>query len=1013
MIRKNAGDSWPGALRPGQTNAMLKNACNQILKLEPLLLVAAAPFLLFPFASAPATAVALALLPISWGCRWKVTGHVTRPTVIDSFILTLLALLPVGLWASTNRQASLPKLTIILLGVALYYFLVNRAEDELLLSRLTITLVLLTAAICLLALVGTDWFSSKLLTLDAAYGHLPRWIHNVPRSVRAGGFHPNEVGGTLAILIPIMLAATVASRYRNGATPGAETRAIRPQVWTIATVLVLVTALLSLILTQSRGAILATAVALIPLALGLRRRILLLALLPIAAIILWAGGQMVSATRSTGATTATAPPLTLTASPSAWLISLDRSTAGESGRSSSTWDARVEIWGNAWEHLWDYPFTGSGLATFTAVSKANYPYDKVDPRFPITHAHNLYLQVGTDFGWFGLIAFLAICVLFFLLAAHAYRNRKSPPDGWYVRGLVAGIVGYLAFGFFDAITLGAKPSIIFWMALGGVSVAAADWGHNSAWSGRVRRAGGGIFLLALLFIALTLFDMVPARANRGALRLDRVLLADNLQPEVQAQMTGQALADLSGILALPGAQPGIWRRIGQGRLLLGDETQALAAWQHDDRAYPFLLWKGRIAEVRADWQEATRDYVLATRLRPEASRAFYRQGRVLQAQGQSPAAQRAFQKALALNDFDQNVAEQADTYRRLGQILAGRGEWEAARDAFQQAVTLEPDAPTLLALGWSVYRATGDVVAAQADFRRAVALEPDNPFYALGIGKTWISKEQWEPARYWIRYLQENFPHQPWSLLLTGELAMEQKSYTTAQHSFEQVVSLAPGLASGHWWLGQAYGGQELWEQAIRETKEAATLDPEYRFAWLALGDFYRRAGQDLDKAVQAYHKMLTLDPNDSIAFQRIVQVYQEIGNTTGLHAEMDWLVTVAPGRVEAWELRGRLAYENGDYVAAVESFRHLVLLQPDSASGHWRLGQAYGGQELWEQAIRETKEAATLDPEYRFAWLALGDFYRLSGQDRDKAVQAYHKMLTIDPNDTIAHERLRQMGEE
>ncbi len=992
---------------------MRTNPCKQILKLEPLLLVAAAPFLLFPFVFAPATVVALLILPLSWGCRRKVTGHITRPTVMDTLILTLLALLPVGLWASTDRQTSLPKLTTILLGIALFYFLVNHAEDELLLSRLTATLVLLTAAICLLSLVGTDWFSSKLLTLDSAYGHLPRWIHDVPRSVRAGGFHPNEVGGTLAMLVPIMLAATFASRHRESKTPGAGTHALRSQVWTIATVFVLGIALLSLILTQSRGAILATAVALIPLALGLRRRILLLAMLPIAAIIVWAGGQMVNTTRSSGTVSPARPPSTLTASPAAWLVSLDRRTAGESRRFTSTWSARLEIWDNAWEHLWDYPFTGSGLATFTAVSKANYPYEKVDPRFPITHAHNLYLQVGADFGWFGLLAFAAMCALFFLLASHAYRHRTSTPDDWHVRGLVAGIVGYLAFGFLDAITLGAKPSIIFWMALGGVVATASDWGRNSAWDGRVRKVGGGLFLLTLLLVALTLLDVEPARANRGALRLDRVLLSENWQPGAQEAMTRQALADLSGAWALPGARQGLWRRIGQGRLLLGDETQAIAAWQHDNRAYPFLLWKGWVAEVQADWQEAAHDYAMAVRLRPEASRAFYRRGRVLQAQGQTMAAQRAYQNALDLNDFDRNVAEQADTYRRLGQLLAGQGAWGAAQDAFQQSVALEPDAPTLLALGWSVYRATGDVDAAQANFRRAVALEPDNPFSALNIGRTWINKGELDPARYWIHYLQKNFPHRPWSLLLAGQLAMEQKNYIVAQHSFEQVVSLEPGLPTGHWWLGQAYGAQGLWEQAIRETKEATTLDPEYRLAWLALGDFYRRSGQHRKEAAQAYHNMLDLDPNDSIAFQRLVDAYQEMGDTAGLRAEMDWLVTVAPDRIEAWEMRGRLAYEDGDYATAAESFRHLVSLQPDSASGHWWLGQAYGAQGLWEQAIRETKEATTLDPEYRLAWLALGDFYRRSGQHRKEAAQAYHNMLDLDPNDTIAHERLQQMGEE
>jgi len=858
--------------------------------------------------------------------------------------------------------------------------------------------VLLTAAICLLALVGTDWFSSKLLTLDAAYGHLPRWIHNVPRSVRAGGFHPNEVGGTLSMLIPIMLAATVASRYREARPLRAASLWDRAQTWTIATALVLAIALLSLILTQSRGAIVATAIALIPLALGLRRRFLLLALLPISAIILWAGGQMVRTTRTTGTVSPATPPPALTASPSAWLISLDRSTAGGAQRSSSTWGARLEIWGNAWEHLWDYPFTGSGLATFTAVSKANYPYDKVDPRFPITHAHNLYLQVGADFGWFGLIAFMAMCVLFFFLAGYAYRHRSSPRDRWYVRGLAAGIVGYLAFGFLDAITLGSKPSIIFWLALGGIAATAVDWGRSSAWGGRVRRTGGGLFLLALLFVALTLLDAEPARANRGALRLDRVLLAENLQPGTQEAMTRQALADLSGAWALPGARQGIWRRIGQSRLLLGDETQALAAWQHDARAYPFLLWKGRVAEVQDDWPEATHDYAMAARLRPEASRAFYRRGRVLQAQGQTAAAQRAYQKALTLNDFDRNVAERADTYRRLGQILAGQDAWGAAQEAFQESVALEPDAPTLLALGWSVYRATGDVATAQSDFRRAVALDPDNLWVALRTGRAWLYEGQTEASAVWADYLQNAFPQSAWGSILAGQIALQTHDAEGASAALHHAADLEPQNGEAHLWLSVLYASQGKMDAAQQEAERAIALGEASSSTplFLQLGEAALQ-NEDFERAGQSFRQVLEHDPANSRALWGLARTLRKMGDNAGTAPVLDRLVVVSPDFQQAWNLRGYVALENKDYRTAADSFQHLVMLSPANAPAYYALARARRKAGDLAGAAQAADQALALAPDYRAVWMLRAQI-ALAQQDAATAAESYQKAIDLGP---------------
>jgi putative inorganic carbon (HCO3(-)) transporter len=633
--------------------------------LEPWLLALAAPFLLFPYFSPFLTVLSLALIPLIWVGRWRSTGRITRHTAVDWPIVTLALLLPVALWVSSNWALSIPKLTTILLGVAAYYTIVNLPSGEAWLFRLMALLVGLTAAVCLLALIGTDWFPSKIFPLQRVYSILPRWIHAVPRSARAGGFHPNEVAGTLSTLIPpaIATALGIAQPEQDDASQPDELPSPR-RIWTGATVIIVVLAIVTLLLTQSRAGLLATAAAIVILAAGRRRQWLLLATPFLIGIAV--AGAVVLITR---------PPQTLSTQGDnpleAWVTALDHATAIRASPQASTWSVRLEIWHNAWNSLWDYPFTGSGLATFTAVTKANYPYDRVAPRFPISHAHNLYLQVGVDFGLFGLLAFLMIVASFFLLAVRSAERAGDRAHGWFTHGLVAGMCGYLIFGLFDAVTLGAKPSLVFWLILGGIVAFGRREPLGRRWERLIRQAGAVLMLLAALGVLITGLGIMPARAARGALRLDRVVLAAG-PASADETLTRRALADLSAGTPFPWARSAVWRRVGRARLLLGDRTGALNAWRRDPQAYSFLLWRGWSAEASGDLSQAARHYDLAYQLRPEGSRALYRKGRLLQARGQDDDALQAYRDALSLQSFDSHPEEQADAHRRMEQILAAQ-----------------------------------------------------------------------------------------------------------------------------------------------------------------------------------------------------------------------------------------------------------------------------------------------------------------------------------------------------
>jgi len=310
------------------------------------------------------------------------------------------------------------------------------------------------AAIALLSLFGTDWSTYKALPLQSIYQRLPRLIHGVA-SYGAGGFHPNEVGGTLVLVVPVALAACMALWSDN---PGGMTATLDAHVhhhgartarrWTSLlwsrralmafTVLALAVTTFALVLTQSRSAYVGLLVGLLVLGVA-RSRWFLVALVVIVVVALALG----------------------------WHVGLEESIEGlVQAQSVRLGVGRFEIWHRAVALMQDFPYTGIGLNAFPYVSEVLYPYPHRSAAGLVPHAHNNLLQVGVDLGMPGLVAYVGLLVVFALCAWRIDRLARSRSFRLLAAGIFAGVLAHQVYGLTDAITLGAKPGFLLWMLLG-------------------------------------------------------------------------------------------------------------------------------------------------------------------------------------------------------------------------------------------------------------------------------------------------------------------------------------------------------------------------------------------------------------------------------------------------------------------------------------------------------------------------------------------------------------------
>ena len=373
----------------------------------------------------------------------------------------------VSLWATYDITVSLPKICGIVLGVGVFFAVVREAEHS---RGWTLSLLAYSGiglGIAVLGVFGTSWFSSKISLLNPITAHLPRLITGLQGA--ESGFQPNEVAGALLWLLPLMIAICAVLVFLPHAPKNGETRTQRIKWWDKmsgwrlvgVTILCLAATFLVaavFLLCQSRGGYIGLALTLavlIMIALPRRWRWYYLIALVVLAIAL---GFLVAthweAVRIwvSGSNLAADPTLSL-----------------------NTLDGRLEIWSRAIYGIQDFPFTGMGMNTFRKVVPVLYPLFTISPEVDIAHAHNEFLQVALDLGIPGLITFLALYIGAFWMLADIWRATRHPSlntEHWsqitraLALGLGGGLLAHLLYGLMDAVALGAKPGVLFWMLLG-------------------------------------------------------------------------------------------------------------------------------------------------------------------------------------------------------------------------------------------------------------------------------------------------------------------------------------------------------------------------------------------------------------------------------------------------------------------------------------------------------------------------------------------------------------------
>jgi putative inorganic carbon (HCO3(-)) transporter len=141
-------------------------------------------------------------------------------------------------------------------------------------------------------------------------------------------------------------------------------------------------------------------------------------------------------------------------------------------RDEESVSARFDIWVSALHIMSDYPLTGVGLNMYRdGRVRELYPVPAfAQPVLP--HTHQEWLQIGTDLGFPGLAAYLALQVTTGWMVVRSYRDGDQRARGVIV-GAGGGLLAHAIFGLGDAIPIWDRFAFLMWWLL--ALVAAQDF----------------------------------------------------------------------------------------------------------------------------------------------------------------------------------------------------------------------------------------------------------------------------------------------------------------------------------------------------------------------------------------------------------------------------------------------------------------------------------------------------------------------------------------------------------
>lgn len=290
---------------------------------------------------------------------------------------------------------------------------------------------------------------------------------------------------------------------------------------------------------------------------------------------------------------------------------------------------------------------------------------------------------------------------------------------------------------------------------------------------------------------------------------------------------------------------------------------------------------------------------------------------------------------------------------------------------------------------------------------------PDQLAEPIGeLGRFYLAYELLDPAETCLRIAARLSPRDfRWPYHL-GYLTQSAGRLDEAATFYERSLSIVPSVGPAKIRLAQVYAAQNKPERAEWLLRDALARDPTSTAAEATLGellvaqkrylegeDLLRSALERQPGADRLYYPLaLALRGRGEENAARAMMAKRGTVGVRPADPLIDGLAELAIGeRVHL--LRGRAAYQAGQFEEAAKEFRGAIEMRPDQVSGYVNLGSTLGRLGDTDAAIAQFRKAIELAPANATALYNLGALLRARGELAD-ALDQFRNAALYSPED-------------
>jgi O-antigen ligase len=150
--------------------------------------------------------------------------------------------------------------------------------------------------------------------------------------------------------------------------------------------------------------------------------------------------------------------------------------AAREGAIDPTVEARLLMLKDAGRMFRSHPWTGIGLNTYYKTHERNRSL-----AIPPSYAHNTYVQMVAEVGIVGFLAFSTLMIYWFRRGMGVFKKMRDPELKFLLGGVLSGVFGLCVASFFDNVLFELLPATLFWVLMGyGVALTRIGLKNNAS-----------------------------------------------------------------------------------------------------------------------------------------------------------------------------------------------------------------------------------------------------------------------------------------------------------------------------------------------------------------------------------------------------------------------------------------------------------------------------------------------------------------------------------------------------